>query len=107
MTAQELIDGGFRRGGLDGVGNCRQCLDRRGADIRGKPLSCASNSPAERFASWVADYERPCEEHPLKLMTPPARHFLNSTFALTPTSRLKERGSSPSVGARARPTPCH
>jgi len=52
------------------------------------------------------DYERPCEEHPLKPMTHPARHFLNLTFTGAPTSRLKERGSNPSVRVQGR-APCH
>ena len=30
------------------------------------------------------------DDHPFKLVTPPARNFLNSSFAETKTSRLKE-----------------
>ena len=47
------------------------------------------------------DYERPCEEHPLKPMTHPAPHFLNLTFTGTPTARL-----NPSVRVHGQ-APCH
>ena len=39
---------------------------------------------------WEA-IETADEAHPFRLGTSPARHFLNSTFTETPTSRLKER----------------
>jgi anaerobic selenocysteine-containing dehydrogenase len=35
--------------------------------------------------------EEATDEHPFRLATSPARHFLNSTFTETPTSRAKER----------------
>ena len=45
-----------------------------------------------RLPDWSPDYEQATTEHPLKLVCPPARHFLNSTFSETPTSRAKEGG---------------
>jgi anaerobic selenocysteine-containing dehydrogenase len=38
--------------------------------------------------------EETTEEHPFRLATSPARHFLNSTFTETPTSQAKERRPS-------------
>jgi anaerobic selenocysteine-containing dehydrogenase len=46
---------------------------------------------------WMDDYERPNAEHPLKLVTPPARHFLNTSFTETETSVAKEGGNGPVV----------
>src|SRR6185295_9172267 len=43
------------------------------------------------IADWSARYERADQQHPYKLMCPPARHFLNSTFSETPTSLERER----------------
>jgi anaerobic selenocysteine-containing dehydrogenase len=54
-----------------------------------------SRMPA--VADWMDDYERPDDRHPLKLVTPPARHFLNSTFTETQTSRAKEGDCGPCV----------
>jgi len=45
-----------------------------------------------RVADWSPAYERASARHPYKLVCPPARHFLNSTFSETPTSRAKELG---------------
>ena len=45
-----------------------------------------------RIADWSSNYERPDRDHPFKLVCPPARHFLNSTFSETPTSVAKEAG---------------
>ena len=38
------------------------------------------------MVDWSQDYERSDAEHPYKLVCPPARNFLNSTFSETPTS---------------------
>lgn len=43
------------------------------------------------IADWSDRYERADERHPYKLVCPPARHFLNTTFSETPTSIAKER----------------
>ena len=43
-------------------------------------------------ADWSPAYERAEPRHPFKLVCPPARHFLNSTFSETPTSLAKEVG---------------
>ena len=55
----------------------------------------ASKMPA--VVDWMQDYERATDEHPFKLVTPPARNFLNSSFTETPTSRAKEQGHGPRV----------
>ena len=44
------------------------------------------------MADWSARYERADLRHPYKLVCPPARNFLNSTFSETPTSIAKECG---------------
>ena len=58
-----------------------------------------------RVIDWSTDYERPTDTHPFKLVCPPARNFLNSTFTETPTSRAKEGGPAvrlhPEAAARA------
>ncbi|MEM9356142.1 MAG: molybdopterin-dependent oxidoreductase [Pseudomonadota bacterium] len=41
---------------------------------------------------WTDDYERATSELPYKLVCPPARHFLNSTFSETPSGQSKEGG---------------
>lgn len=43
------------------------------------------------IADWSHRYEQSDERHPYKLVCPPARHFLNSTFSETPTSLARER----------------
>lgn len=45
-----------------------------------------------RLADWSSHYERADARHPYKLVCPPARNFLNSTFSQTPTSVAKEGG---------------
>ena len=45
-----------------------------------------------RLPDWSRDYERTNEAHPFKLVCPPARNFLNSTFSETPTGIAKEGG---------------
>ncbi len=45
-----------------------------------------------RLPDWSADYECATEAHPFKLVCPPARNFLNSTFSETPTGIAKEVG---------------
>jgi anaerobic selenocysteine-containing dehydrogenase len=41
---------------------------------------------------WSTDFERPSETCPFKLVCPPPRNFLNSTFSETPTSIAREGG---------------
>jgi anaerobic selenocysteine-containing dehydrogenase len=41
--------------------------------------------------------EKADEAHPFRLSTSPARHFLNSTFTETPTSRAKEDAAGPTL----------
>lgn len=117
MSAAELIDDGLRRGGQDGLAAIatRGWIDRARSFEENHFLS-GFEQPDRRFrfkpdwaaigpevrglpamVDWMADYERPDDRHPLKLVTPPARHFLNSTFSETPTSRAKEAGNGPQV----------
>jgi anaerobic selenocysteine-containing dehydrogenase len=44
------------------------------------------------IADWSSQYERADARHPYKLVCPPARNFLNSTFSQTPTSIAREGG---------------
>ena len=44
-----------------------------------------------RLPDHLAIIEQPDAEHPFRLVTAPARSFLNSTFNQTPTSRARER----------------
>lgn len=117
MTAQELIDDGFRRAGLGGIDAIAETgwIDRARSFEQSHFLD-GFEQPDRRFhfkpdwaavgpyaaamprvVDWMDDYERPDDEHPLKLVTPPARHFLNSTFTETATSLAKEGGSGPRV----------
>jgi anaerobic selenocysteine-containing dehydrogenase len=43
------------------------------------------------IADWSDRNEQADARHPYKLVCPPARHFLNTTFSETPTSIAKER----------------
>jgi anaerobic selenocysteine-containing dehydrogenase len=43
-----------------------------------------------KLPDHLAAIEEPDAEHPFRLMTPPARSFLNTTFNQTPTSRKRE-----------------
>ena len=117
MTEREMVDEAFCRGGLGGLAAIETVgwLDRAQpfaeahflngfphADgrFRFKPDWSAIGPYAARMpkvADWMADFERTNPEHPLKLVTPPARHFLNSTFTETPTSLAKEGGAGPVV----------
>ena len=117
MTERELIDDAFRRGGLGGIAAIESdgWLDRAqpfeqahfldgfafpDGRFRFKPDWSAIGPQGARMpkvADWMDDYERTTPEHPLKLVTPPARHFLNSTFTQSPTSLAKEGGAGPSV----------
>ena len=56
--------------------------------------------PADRLPGFPDQWgvnEATDPAHPFKLLTPPARNFLNSTFAETKTSLARERGGRPSV----------
>jgi anaerobic selenocysteine-containing dehydrogenase len=115
MTAGELIDDGFRRAGLGGLEACAETgwIDRARSFEENHFLS-GFEQPGKRFrfkpdwasigpvpgklpaiADWMDDYERPDDTYPLKLVTPPARNFLNSTFTETATSTAKEGGEGP------------
>jgi anaerobic selenocysteine-containing dehydrogenase len=57
------------------------------------------------IADWSPRYEQADNEHPFKLVCPPARSFLNSTFSETPSSIAREKGPCvrihPDAAARA------
>ena len=117
MTEREHIDDAFRAGGLGGIA----AIEAQGWLDRAQPFEKAHflggfphddgrfrfrpdwsaigpyHARMPKVVDWMDDYERPDSEHPLKLVTPPARHFLNSTFTETPTSLSKEGGSGPVV----------
>ncbi|MEZ5844116.1 MAG: molybdopterin-dependent oxidoreductase [Hyphomicrobiaceae bacterium] len=117
MTAGELIDDGFARAGLGGVAAIAETgwLDRArsfeeshflngfeqvSGRFRFRPDWSAIGPVPGRLpniADWMDDYEGPDDAHPLKLVTPPARHFLNSSFTETATSVKKEGGAGPAV----------
>lgn len=112
MSAAELLDDGLRRAGLPSLDRVAEegWVDRvqgfstahfldgfpqPDGRFRFKP-EWASIGPGHarmpRLPDWSADYERTSEAHPYKLVCPPARNFLNSTFTETPTGRAKEGG---------------
>ena len=71
--------------------------DNSGSSRTGRGCRSTNDGPMGPWASlpalpdhWEA-IETPDEAHPFRLATSPARHFLNSTFTETPTSRAKER----------------
>ena len=59
--------------------------------------------PAEmpRLPDWSPNYERATDRHPFKLVCPPARSFLNSTFSETPTGIAREGGPRLRIHAEA------
>ena len=117
MSAAELIDDGFKRAGLAGTAAIVEAgwLDRSrsfeenhfitgfeqpNGRFRFKP-DWASIGPVPgklpEIVDWMDDYERPDGQHPLKLVTPPARSFLNSTFTETHSSKSKEGRVGPHI----------
>src|SRR5581483_160429 len=112
MTPNELLDDGLRRAGLPPLEAVRQIgwVDR-GVSFEKAHFLEGFPQPDGRFRfkpDWKSigpqharmpalpdhsdDYERASEALPFKLVCPPARNFLNSTFSETPTARAKERG---------------
>ena len=110
MTDAELLDDALRRGGLPPLAEVAKIgwIDRalpfeRALFLDGFPQPDGkfhfkpdwkrigpawARMPA--IADWSQDYEQSDREHPYKLVYPPARNFLNSTFSETPTSIAKE-----------------
>ena len=106
MTDAELLDDGLRRAGMPPLSEVAKVgwIDRalpfeRAHFLEGFPHADGkfhfkpdwkkvgpgyARMPA--IADWSADYEKSDAEHPYKLVCPPARNFLNSTFSETPTS---------------------
>src|SRR5580704_4138018 len=111
MSARELLDDGLTRAGLPGI----DAVGAAGWIDRALPFDKAHfldgfPQPDGRFhfkPDWRSvgpqharmptivdqsdDYERATGRHPFKLVCPPARNFLNSTFSETPTARQKEK----------------
>lgn len=110
MTPNELLDDGLRRAGMPGIDAVGQIgwVDRtRSFEVshfldgfpqpdgrfRFKPDWQGIGPQHARMPSVVDhsdDFERATEALPFKLVCPPARNFLNSTFTETPTARQKE-----------------
>ena len=122
MTARELIDDAFRRagkgGGIDEIaekgwfdrapsfeaGHFLDGFPQPGGRFRFKPDWAAIgpyHAGLPRIVDHSESYERANAEHPFKLVTPPARNFLNSSFTETPTSRAKEVTGGPLVRIHA------
>jgi len=77
--------GGF--GTPDGRFHFRPDWSRVGPDHAGLPA----------LPDYHPTVERADDEHPFRLITPPARQFLNSTFSETPTSRQREGRPSAAI----------
>ena len=110
MSATELLDDGLTRAGLPSLAAVAEIgwIDRAqpfetahflqgfpqpDGRFRFKPDWAGVGPGHARMPSlpdWSPDYERADESHPYKLVCPPARNFLNSTFTETPTSRGRE-----------------
>ena len=112
MSDVELLDDGLRRAGMPPLSEMAKVgwIDRalpfeRAHFLDGFPQADGkfhfkpdwkkvgpgyARMPA--IADWSEDYERSDAEHPYKLVCPPARNFLNSTFSETPTSIAREGG---------------
>jgi anaerobic selenocysteine-containing dehydrogenase len=121
MSARALLDDGLTRAGLPGI----DAVAETGWVDRALPFERAHfldgfPQPDGRFhfrPDWKAvgplharmpavvdhsdDYERASATLPFKLVCPPARNFLNSTFTETRTARQKERGPRLTVHPQA------
>ena len=112
MTDAELLDDALRRGGLSPLAEVAKIgwIDRaqpfeRAHCLEGFPQADGkfhfkpdwkrigpAHARMPAIVDWSQDYEQSDAEHPYKLVCPPARNFLNSTFSETPTSVAKEGG---------------
>jgi anaerobic selenocysteine-containing dehydrogenase len=112
MTDAELLDDALQRGGLPPLAEVAKIgwIDRalpfeRAHFLDGFPQPDGkfhfkpdwkrigpAHARMPAIADWSQDYEQSDAEHPYKLVCPPARNFLNSTFSETPTSMAKEGG---------------
>ena len=112
MTDAELLDDGLQRAGLPPLSEVAKVgwIDRalpfeRAHFLDGFPQADGKfhfkpdwkkvgpgHARMPAIADWSPDHERSDAEHPYKLVCPPARHFLNSTFSETPTSIAREGG---------------
>jgi anaerobic selenocysteine-containing dehydrogenase len=111
MTPNELLDDGLKRAGLPGINETTQVgwVDRTlpfeqahfldgfpqpDGRFRFKPDWAAIGPQHTRMppiVDYSTDYERTNGSFPFKLVCPPARNFLNTTFSETPTAQRKER----------------
>ena len=112
MTDAELLDDALQRGGLSPLPEVAKIgwIDRaqpfeRAHFLDGFPQPDGkfhfkpdwkrigpAHARMSAIVDWSQDYEQSDAEHPYKLVCPPARNFLNSTFSETPTSIAKEGG---------------
>ena len=110
MSAAEILDDGLRRAGLPDLA----IVAETGSIDRARPFEEAhfltgfpqpdgrfhfkpdweavgpGHARMPRLPDWSPDYERANPDHPFKLVCPPARTFLNTTFSETPSSRERE-----------------
>lgn len=112
MDDRALLDAALQRGGLPAFGELMNAgwLDRAlsfedahflsgfpqpDGRFHFKPDWAGIGPLHERLPTlpdWTEDYERASEAHPYKLVCPPARHFLNSTFSETESGQSREGG---------------
>ena len=112
MSARELLDDGLTRAGLPGIEEVGQIgwVDRTlsfekahfldgfpqpDGRFRFKPDWQSIGPQHARMPAMVDhsdDFEQTTASQPFKLVCPPARNFLNSTFTETPTARQERDG---------------
>ena len=110
MTAMELVDATLRASGYDGAEAvlAGRWVDRQppfrqshfldgfphpGGRFRFAPDWAALGplgATMPRLPDHWANYEQTSERHPFRLVTAPARQFLNTSFTETPTSQRRE-----------------
>jgi anaerobic selenocysteine-containing dehydrogenase len=110
MTAWELIDQSLRASGLPGAEEAHRArwVDCSKPSVEMRYLNGFAHADGRfHFApDWAAlgpdhavmpplpdhldNIDKATDEHPYRMVTAPARRFLNSTFTETPNSRLKE-----------------
>lgn len=112
MDDRDLLDAALTRGGLPSLANLTETgwVDRARTFEQAHFLD-GFPQPDGRFhfkpdwsrigpdhqrmpplPDWSTDFETATESYPFKLVCPPARNFLNSTFSETPTSIAREGG---------------
>ena len=110
MTEREMIDATLRASGWPGM---ETLIEQRWIDAQGSFEAShfldgfghkdgrfrfapdwaalgAAHAVMPRLPDHLAAFDAPSEAHPFRLVTAPARQFLNSTFTETPGSRKRE-----------------